>query len=328
MTARPDQRGFTLIELMVALVLFSFAMAGVLAVAVSMTQGSAEQKRAVASMDAARGALDYIAEAARQISPACSTGSDQDVWTSCSSANAMTTPVKVTDGGTGVNASSDILDIIYASGGVATTTRTAYTSSSNTSVTLSDASQLTAGDMLMLTDGSTGLVVKTTDVNTSTGVVTLSAPTCSSLLSATGFAAGSYAVRAMRARFYIGTFDGVSNILLVDPDGPDGPLTAEPLAENVEDFQVAVGYDADNSGGVDSNEWAYAMGAGSVTATNLRAIRITIVVKDSAPVPGGPSSGLYTRPAAENHNAAATADNYRRRVLTSTIEIRNMGGSP
>lgn len=328
MRARQDQQGFTLVELMVSLALFSFAMAGVLAVAVSMTQASSEQKRAVNAMDAARAALDYIADAARQISPAVTTGSVQDVWTPCASANAMVTPIKVTETGTGTSASPDILDIVYATGGVATTTRTAYTSSSNTSLTLSDASQLVATDMLMLTDGSTGHIVKTTAVNAASGVVTLSAPTCTSLLSATGYPAGSLAVRAMRARFYVGTFDGVSNILLLDPDGPDGPLTAEPLAENVEDFQVAVGYDADNSGGVDANEWEYAAGAGAVTETNLRALRLTIVVRDATAVTGGATTGTYYRPAAENHSAATSPDNYRRRVLTTTVEIRNMGGSP
>jgi prepilin-type N-terminal cleavage/methylation domain-containing protein len=40
---RSAQAGFTLIELMISLVLFSFVIAGVLAVAVSMSQGFRER---------------------------------------------------------------------------------------------------------------------------------------------------------------------------------------------------------------------------------------------------------------------------------------------
>ena len=36
----------------------------------------------------------------------------------------------------------------------------------------------------------------------------------------------------------------------------------------------------------------------------------------------------YTRPAVEDHAAATAADPYRRRVLSTIIELRNLGASP
>ncbi len=67
--ARREQAGFTLVELMISLVLFSFAVAGVLAVAVSMSQGFREQRAAVEAEGAVRVPLDFIGDAIRQSSP-------------------------------------------------------------------------------------------------------------------------------------------------------------------------------------------------------------------------------------------------------------------
>ena len=76
-----SQRGFTLVELMISLVLFSFVIAGVLAVAVSMTQGYREQRAAVEAEGAVRLPLDFLVDALRQASPAVSTGLIQDAAT-------------------------------------------------------------------------------------------------------------------------------------------------------------------------------------------------------------------------------------------------------
>jgi len=49
-----QQRGFTLVELMVSLVIFSIAIAGILSVAVSMANNNREQRYAIAMEDNAR----------------------------------------------------------------------------------------------------------------------------------------------------------------------------------------------------------------------------------------------------------------------------------
>jgi len=58
----------------------------------------------------------------------------------------------------------------------------------------------------------------------------------------------------------------------------------------------------------------------------IRAVRVTLIAR--APNQLQPLVATYQRPGAEDRPAAVTFDTYRRRVLTSTIEVRNLGGSP
>jgi len=112
---------------------------------------------------------------------------------------------------------------------------------------------------------------------------------------------------------------------MMDPDA-DGPAPAEPLAENIEDMQVALGVDANANKGIDDpGEWAFSSGIGALDGS-VRAVRITLIAR--APNQLQPLVATYQRPGAEDRPAAATLDTYRRRVLTSTIEVRNIGGSP
>ena len=54
---RPSQRGFTLVELMVSLVLFSLVIAGMLSIAVTMARAFREQQLTVSAEDASRQAM-------------------------------------------------------------------------------------------------------------------------------------------------------------------------------------------------------------------------------------------------------------------------------
>jgi len=66
---------------LISLVLFSFAIAGVLSVAVSMSNAFREQRQVISTETSARAPLEYIADAIRNASPAISTGTVQDVRT-------------------------------------------------------------------------------------------------------------------------------------------------------------------------------------------------------------------------------------------------------
>jgi prepilin-type N-terminal cleavage/methylation domain-containing protein len=76
---RGDQRGFTLVELMVSMTLFSFVIAGILAVAGTMARGYRDQRSVIASESAARNSLDFIADAIRSGSPAVARSSTTTV---------------------------------------------------------------------------------------------------------------------------------------------------------------------------------------------------------------------------------------------------------
>lgn len=319
--SRQRQAGFTLVELMVALVLFAFAIAGVLSVAVSLTAGFREQRQAVMSESAVRAAMDFMGDAIRSASPAMTGGAIEDL--TAASGTCPSGSIKVTNSAS----APDSVQVVFAYGAVTTSLRSAYSTSLN-AITVGNAANFVAGDTVLLTDGTTGHLLHVDAVNTATGVLTLASPggCTSATFPSGGYPIGTFVIRAMRANFYIGTFDGQSNVLLMDP-GADG-VDPEPLAENIEDMQIANGMEQDTpSDGVQADEW---FSANTTTlAGTVRALRITLVARTADPLRGGGTgTPPFFRPLAEDHGAASTTDWYRRRVLTSVIEIRNLLGSP
>ena len=315
---RQAQRGFTLVELMVSLVIFSFAIAGIMAVAVTMTRAYREQRRAIATENAARAPMDFIADAVRSASPGVTTGNVHDAYTCAAGAVAHLD-------NTGA---PDELEIVYASGGIVTTTHSAFTSSSAAITVPADhVDQFAAGDYVLVTDSAQGTVAKVTGITGNN--LDLAPITCATAFPTGGYPSGSILVRAQRARFTIDNLDGVPT-LFMDPDGLAGPAEAEPVAEGVEDFQVAIGVDADASGDLLDNggadEWAGNAPGDVLPAGAIRAVKVVLVARDTKEISGG--SATFFRPAALNRSAATELDKYRRRVLTSTIEIRNLAGSP
>jgi hypothetical protein len=300
---------------MVSLVLFTFAVIGVLSVAVSMASAYRDQRQVIAAEATVRNAMDLLTDAVRGAGPAVGGQLEDTITTDPLTGNCSLGTVKVTNREDG----PDELEVIYASGAVVTTLRSAYTGA-ETTLTLVDTTQLEAGDMLLIAadDNSQGHLVHVTDVNPPQ--VTIEPLGCTPTNAIT-YGNGALVIRAMRARFQIGAFDGQPDVLLMLPNNE--PLAAEPLAEHVEDLQVALGYDA-GSGLV---EWAHTATTGDppLGPLTVRAVRITLVVRAESAV-GGPAS--YLRPAAEDRPAATDPDRFRRRVLTSTVEIRNSRGSP
>jgi len=107
------------------------------------------------------------------------------------------------------------------------------------------------------------------------------------------------------------------------------------LANDVEDFQVAYFFDVTPNGLVDSIATEYpgssaAFGgvqyqAGNWDASRLREIRVNIVVRSRTP----DLSLTGSQPQATENRVALPADpagqNYHRRVMTSTVRLRNVG---
>jgi prepilin-type N-terminal cleavage/methylation domain-containing protein len=323
---RTRQAGFTLIELMISLVMFSFAIAGILAVATTLARGFRDQKVTVGAEGAARAAMDYIGDAIRGSSPGVSTGNIQALYESGCTDPAVGNTVLVTES----TVAPDDLTVVFASGSVGTSLAAPF--NGGTSMSVTDASQLGGGDMVLVSDFARGHLAKVSSVSGST--LTLGSQMCASPVwpATGGYAQGAIVVRALRARFFIAPLDGIPT-LWMDPDA-EGPDVAEPLAEGVEDFQVAVAIDAngdnlisDVGAAANDDEWVLNV-AGEVLPVppyTIRALRITLVA-----ITVGPQTGIasFYRPAAGDRGAGTVPDNFRRRVLTSTIEVRNLVGSP
>ena len=327
---RRRQAGFTLIELMISLVMFSFAIAGVLAVAVAMASGFREQKQAISSEGSSRAVMEFLADAIRGASPGVIGGNSATVEDISVAAGACPTgPFLFTDN----SAAPDELTILFAYGSVATFSTTAAYSPRGASINVVDATQFQAGDHVLITNYLTGHLVRITSIAGS--VLNLDTGSSCTIGVAATYAPGSLVVRAIRARFFVQALDGVPT-LWMDPDA-EGPGTAEPLAEGIEDFQVELGHDPGNDGistvgaAADDDEWAGNHASDTAIpnvawpATELiRAVRIYLVARSVAPVTG---VGSFTRPPIGNRLGGGP-DNYRRRVLNSVIEVRNLGGSP
>jgi prepilin-type N-terminal cleavage/methylation domain-containing protein len=337
---RQRQAGFTLIELMISLVLFSFVIAGVLAVAVSMSQGYREQRASVAAEGAVRVPLDFLADAVRQSSPGSGSGAIWDPNTCTQWAVDATNNI-----GTGSSAGTDRLDVIYASGAVLTSARATFVDGQST-LDVNDVSQLAAGDSIVISDTSSGYLARIQSIagNTLTFVTFNTCGSPNPAWRTQTYPIGSLIIRAQHAWFYIDWIDG-SPMLMMDPDASASTTNAwdllpEPLAEGVEDLQLVKVVDVVGTGatipaeGTPTKATDYYYGNSSsdvawpAAGTGvLRAIRITMVSRTLSGLVGNLQS--YNRPAVEDHAAAAlNSDNYRRRVLHTLVELRNLSMSP
>ncbi|HUS32900.1 MAG TPA: PilW family protein [Kofleriaceae bacterium] len=327
MKQETTQRGFTLIELMISLVLFSFAVAGLLSIGVAVTQGYAEQRRALAAESAVRVPLDFLADALRQASPGVSTPANLQDSGTCN-----TGAINVIDSSSG----SDELYLMYAAGAVVTSTREIYDNTSQ-NIDVTNASQFADDDAVIISNFTNGTLLHVDTVDTSANTLTFASP-CSGLTvpsagSVAGYPVGSLVIRAQYAHFYIADLDGIPT-LWMDPDAAGTAFQPEPLAEGIEDMQIAVGIDGDSDGSISENglgagddEWWFNFAGEAMPSTgSIRAVRITLVARATKPLVG--NAPLYYRPGAENRIGSTAPDAYRRRVLRTIVDMRNIGGSP
>jgi prepilin-type N-terminal cleavage/methylation domain-containing protein len=325
MRAPRQQRGFTLVELMISLVLFALVVSGILAVAVSMTGGFREQRDATNAEGLVRVPIDYMADVVRQASPGVSNFNIQDADTCSPSALTVTNNP----------GNPDALDVIYASGGVVTSVKTDFTGNAGV-IDVVDSNGFGQNDYVVITNLGQGHFYKITSTTATT--LTVQALCGALVLPGGGYVAGSLAIRAAHATFTVAALPlETITALWMDPDA-GGAQAAEPLAEGIEDMQIAIGLDGNNDGlGADTggagDEWIYNnSGDAAILAWppapalgTIRAVRITLVAR-SANIDTG-NALLGQRPTVEDH-AAGAPDNYRRRILKTTIEFRSGGVSP
>jgi hypothetical protein len=152
----------------------------------------------------------------------------------------------------------------------------------------------------------------------------------------TSFGAGSIVLQASSVRYEVLQGDGVSlpnsSFLMALTGAPIGLAGESPLAENVIDFEIAVGIDGLNGFPLDGvlqqvgrapndDEWVFDVPGETLPPPpfTVQALRITLVGRTTLP---GSQKGPG-RPAVEDH-AAGPPDNYRWRVLSETVMLRNL----
>lgn len=322
------QAGLTLVELMIAMVILGVVIAAAFGVSYSVMNGYREHRRAMGVERSARGALSLLSDAIRNASPGVATGEITDL-VGCETAWQG---IHVEDdiGGEG----PDALDIIYASGGIVTSLRATLTETS-TEILVEDGSGLSAGDQVLVVDFDRGhlFAIENVRQNGDDWVLELRGEAqalCTPAPAPFSYDQRTIVVKAQKARFEVYSGGGVP-VLQMDPDGA-GDALPEPLAEGIEDLQIAVAVDLDGDGTIDEvgaagddDDWVYNH-AGDTSmpdpsTTPYRALRVTVVARSVDDVSTAPVS---LRPAAENHAGASEADPFRRRILSTIVEIRNM----
>ena len=349
---RNRQAGLSLIELMVSMVIISIAIAA----AMSLGYASLNSYRVHRTMGkverSARISLELMADALRNASPGVPNGNIEDL-VGCSTTTFATNNMRSIQM---INSDSapDQLDVIHASGGVLGSLTEDFDAESTQLKVVDDlaGSEFQPGDYAVITNLNRGYLIPIFKVEPGAtpgdpDILTVGHykdvskkpnDLCTNMTPWQGpFVAGvSLVIRARWSSFYIEISPNVGNIptLMLDPDG-DGPKPGQPIAAGVEDLQIAVGIDADSDGvvnedGTTADEWFF-NAAGDIDPINLapqvtpRAFRVNLVARS---VLESSSTPVSTRPGMEDRSAATTPDEFRRRVLSATVEIRNLDGSP
>ncbi|MDB4960819.1 MAG: hypothetical protein JWP01_818 [Myxococcales bacterium] len=316
---RSTQAGFTLIELMISLVLFSFAIAGVLAVAVAMASGFREQKLTIGAESAARSAMEFLADAIRGASPGVPSGK----IISLDSAACPDETLDITND----TAGPDELTVVFAYGSLVTST-TAVFANGTTALDIVDSTGFSDGDMVVVTDHKTGHLAKIGTVGTNK--LNFAGFPCTAGFT---YPAGAVVIRATRARFFVQPLDGIPTLWMdPDADGTSSPQAAEPLAEGIEDMQVMIGIDTNADGLItetaDGQLDEYFFNDPLTEEVRPlpsvpRSIKLALVARVAKERMG---NATFAAPLVGDH-APAGFDKWRRRALDSVIEIRNIQDS-
>jgi hypothetical protein len=96
----------------------------------------------------------------------------------------------------------------------------------------------------------------------------------------------------------------------------------EPVAEDIEDLQIAYGVDRNNNRIIEDNEWTWAPPNNEINL--IRLVRITIVARSAQPDPAL-IGRAQTIPAIEDRPAQNNVlDGFRRYILTRMVKARNI----
>lgn len=338
-------RGFTLIELMVSMALFGLIAVGAMTLVMSGARTQAHSARVDLAQNSLRTALDLIT---------------RDVLAAASGLKA--TGTITIPGGTTVNAidfsgnnepttaqfalGTDKLELYSVDGSTVAQLSTAVAAgASSLSVAYESlGSHVSLGTFVKTTspfisyvqvfDPNSGLAAFTqlSNVTGNSATATLTVGTMPA-----AFAATAYVAPARHVMYFVddkffqsATTNGNSSMLMMLVNDTN-VANALPLAEGVEDLQIAYGFDNDGDGVVtekgaaaNDDEWLYNFpgetGLGTWLPVNLRKVRVTIVATSTSVDTG---ATMPVRPAEEDHAAGTSTAGFVRRVLRTEIAVRN-----
>ena len=301
-----NHRGFTLIELLIVIFMLSIVMGAGYTVFLGSTRATTQQTQDSKMQDNARMAMDVLSRNFRRLGFQV----DFDNYPVGTTINGAGTKLIHTDN-LGVNSSDAVTLVGGNPAAVANLAVSADTGA--TAITLDNAAGIVASDVIYL-----GLTHTAVVANLSGNVLTLdtSAPDGALSMSYPG------QDQATKKTAVVGlvqttTFD-------VQQDGAGRFLfrqDAQPLADDIEDFQVQYGVDRDNNRLIDATEWT-----STPPATDIDLIRIAEITVVARTVREDPAMQGVVRnlPAYGNRPTRPVNDGFKRLILTRIVLCRNM----
>ena len=310
---RRSEAGFSLIEVMSALVILAIALTAVFATFISQQKSFTVQNRVAEMQQNLRQAVEYISRDIRL----AGYGIPDNVavpGTANPAGIASIRSLYAIDNTTG----PDQIYILYmfdmdANQPPAVNTA-AMTGTGSVTADNTDGFLPAGGELVLITDGTTADLFQTTLAGG--GVLTFGTGaynTGHTKLYGLG-PPPSTVSKARFVRYFIdNSTDSAHPTLMVDRNIPG--QGAQPLADDIEDMQLTYGIDTNADGNIES--WS----ASPTTPSQIRQVRLQFIARTRLPEAGWSE----TRPAIGNHPGGGTADGYRRRTYDIVIDVRNSG---
>lgn len=341
------QHGFSLVEMMVAMVIGLILIAGVIQIFISSKQSYRVQDSMGRLQENARFAMDYLTREARM---AGFTGCFKDnpstienilnnpsdyAWdinnmlagNEATSSSSWTPALDASLSGT-VKGGTDVITIRHMSSQGIQLVPPDYSSSAQLFV--NSPNGLSIGDILMVTDCTQGSIFQATNIafNNGGGTTKYDITHASSGSFSPGnsgphlsneFKAGAEVAKLDTTVFFIATGASGEPALFERTLGNSSgtpSLSNQELVEGVEDMQVLYGEDTDGDGS--ANKYVTADAVGNMG--NVVSMRISLLMRTA-------DDNLVNSPQTYNYNGSSvTATDRRiRRVFNSTVKLRNRG---
>jgi hypothetical protein len=359
---RAREGGFTLIEIVVSLGLATLVLVGTLGFINAQSRSHRDSMELQTMQMGLRVGLEKILRDTRSASAGFSIGTiniqDTTAYTNLGVGNVPAVwlgsnpALNQTNTGAG---GSDVLNLVFADGrGVTNTTKDAsgvITQTTNTPITVLDARGFVGvasypDNFVIVSDvsntasaGSNAILARVNAAAFTTwpaGTITLAAMPGGNPFPVPSFQGGSLVLTASALTYSIDTavFGSTEPALVMVRGGPLNlpNLVPDPLATQIEDLQVALGYDGLNAGVVDGyvnenvaaganlDEWAFNLTGDTLTGAiaTLRAVRVTLVARSVN------TRAIGVGPLTVEDHVPGSGANYLRRRLTGVASVRNL----
>lgn len=343
------QQGLSLVEVMVALTLGLILMAGLFQIFISNRQGFELTQASARVQESGRIGVEIISQALRNTgywgcNPNTNNIESNLVPGEASTAaiNALVSRESLVGGegpGNGVAAASgtDWLELRGAANGG--DVRVESIPSGNSAVVkVSTTAAISPGDILLISDCSSGHVIQATNIpnndrnvihSTKSGIepgnVTKKLPL--------KYEGSGFVFRPGATRFFI-TEDANGNRSLMQASAevrgekPSGLVGAAfPIVSGVQDLQVQIGVDGNSDGAVAGNEWINIESASAAQRERAEVVRFSLLIRSASDnAVDQPMSYCYPgfAPCTDASDFTLAPDNALYRVYVSTENIRNI----